>query len=63
MKGLPADVSYTIAYDRSALIDRAVKTLEEKLIEESIVVALVCLLFLLHFRSALVAIVILPSRC
>src|SRR5665811_1860034 len=48
------------AYDRSTLIDRAVKTLEEKLIEESIVVALVCILFLLHFRSALVAIIILP---
>lgn len=60
MKGLPADVSYTVAYDRSALIQRAVKTLEEKLIEESIVVALVCIAFLLHFRSALVAILILP---
>jgi Cu(I)/Ag(I) efflux system membrane protein CusA/SilA len=60
MKGLPPDVSYTIAYDRSALIGRAVNTLEEKLIEESVVVALVCLLFLLHVRSALVAIVILP---
>src|SRR6185369_1594782 len=42
MKGLPADVGYQIAYDRSALIHRAVKTLEEKLIEESLVVALVC---------------------
>jgi copper/silver efflux system protein len=60
MKGLPADVSYTVAYDRTALIDRAVATLEEKLIEESIVVALVCIVFLLHFRSALVAIIILP---
>src|SRR5437899_9423949 len=60
MKGLPADVSYTVAYDRTALIGRAVKTLEEKLIEESIVVALVCLAFLLHLRSALVAIIILP---
>jgi Cu(I)/Ag(I) efflux system membrane protein CusA/SilA len=60
MKGLPADVSYTVAYDRSALVDRAVATLEEKLIEESIVVAAVCILFLLHFRSALVAILILP---
>jgi Cu(I)/Ag(I) efflux system membrane protein CusA/SilA len=60
MRGLPPDVHYAIAYDRSALIDRAVKTLEEKLIEESIVVALVCALFLMHFRSALVAIVILP---
>ncbi|PYJ02545.1 MAG: CusA/CzcA family heavy metal efflux RND transporter, partial [Verrucomicrobia bacterium] len=46
--------------DRSALIERAVKTLEEKLLEESLVVALVCILFLLHFRSALVAILILP---
>jgi Cu(I)/Ag(I) efflux system membrane protein CusA/SilA len=60
MNGLPADVTYTVAYDRSALIQRAVKTLEEKLIEESIVVALVCVAFLLHFRSALVAILILP---
>jgi Cu(I)/Ag(I) efflux system membrane protein CusA/SilA len=60
MKSLPADVTYTITYDRTALIDRSVKTLEEKLLEESCVVALVCILFLLHFRSALVAIVILP---
>src|SRR6266542_2056505 len=60
MKGLLPDVSYTVAYDRTALIDRAVATLEEKLVEESIVVALVCIVFLLHFRSALVAIVILP---
>jgi len=60
MKGLPPDVTYQIAYDRSALINRAVKTLEEKLIEESIVVALVCLAFLLHLRSSLVAILVLP---
>ncbi|HXR27150.1 MAG TPA: efflux RND transporter permease subunit [Candidatus Baltobacteraceae bacterium] len=60
MRSLPKGVSYTIAYDRTALIDRAVKTLEEKLIEESAVVALVCVLFLLHLRSAFVAIVILP---
>jgi copper/silver efflux system protein len=60
MKGLPPDVSYTVAYDRTALIDRAVSTLEQKLVEESIVVALVCIVFLLHFRSALVAIIILP---
>jgi Cu(I)/Ag(I) efflux system membrane protein CusA/SilA len=60
MKGLPPDVTYSIAYDRSALIERAVKTLEEKLLEESIVVALVCLAFLMHLRSAFVAIVILP---
>ncbi len=60
MKALPADVKVTVNYDRSELIDHAVKTLEEKLIEESIVVALVCFLFLLHLRSALVAIVVLP---
>ncbi|HTL73928.1 MAG TPA: efflux RND transporter permease subunit [bacterium] len=60
MKALPGDVKVTVNYDRTALIDRAVKTLEEKLIEESIVVALVCFLFLLHLRSALVAIVVLP---
>ncbi len=60
MNGLPSDVHYSVAYDRTALIDRAVKTLEEKLIEESIVVALVCIAFLMHLRSALVAILILP---
>ena len=60
MKGLPADVHYSVAYDRTALIGRAVKTLEEKLIEEGIVVALVCIAFLMHLRSALVAILILP---
>jgi Cu(I)/Ag(I) efflux system membrane protein CusA/SilA len=60
MKGLPPDVAVTVNYDRSALIQRAVRTLEEKLIEESIVVVLVCVAFLLHFRSALVVIVVLP---
>ncbi len=60
MKSLPEGVSYTMVYDRTTLIDEAVKTLQEKLIEESLVVALVCIAFLLHFRSALVAIVILP---
>ena len=60
MRSLPPDVKATIVYDRSALIQRAVRTLEEKLIEESLVVALVCLAFLLHLRSALVAIIILP---
>jgi len=60
MKSLPADLHCTIAYDRSALIDRAVATLRAKLVEESIVVALVCLAFLLSFSSSLVAIVILP---
>jgi copper/silver efflux system protein len=60
MKALPEDVKVTVNYDRTELIDRAVKTLEEKLIEECLVVALVCLAFLLHLRSALVAIIILP---
>ncbi len=60
MKSVPEGVTYTITYDRTDLIERAVKTLQEKLIEECIVVAIVCVLFLLHFRSALVAIVILP---
>jgi Cu(I)/Ag(I) efflux system membrane protein CusA/SilA len=60
MTALPPDVTYQIAYDRTALIDRSVETLQHKLLEESAVVALVCLLFLLHLRSALVAIIILP---
>ncbi len=60
METLPPDVKVTVVYDRTALINRAVATLDEKLIEESIVVALVCLAFLLHLRSALVAILILP---
>jgi Cu(I)/Ag(I) efflux system membrane protein CusA/SilA len=60
MKSLPEGVTYSVAYDRTALIDRAVHTLKEKLIEESVVVALVCLLFLMHLRSSLVAIIILP---
>jgi Cu(I)/Ag(I) efflux system membrane protein CusA/SilA len=59
MTTLP-DVTYTITYDRSALIQRAVRTLEQKLLEESVVVALVCIAFLLHLRSALVAMVVLP---
>lgn len=60
MKSLPPDVHYTITYDRTSLIDRAVETLRSKLVEECLVVALVCLLFLLHLRSALVAVVVLP---
>ena len=47
-------------YDRSDLIDRAIATLERTLTEESIIVALVCIVFLLHVRSALVAIIMLP---
>ncbi|MEQ6342212.1 MAG: efflux RND transporter permease subunit [Gammaproteobacteria bacterium] len=58
--GLPAGVEIVETYDRSALISRAVANLKEKLLEESLVVALVCLVFLFHLRSALVAIVSLP---
>ncbi|PYJ68130.1 MAG: CusA/CzcA family heavy metal efflux RND transporter [Verrucomicrobia bacterium] len=57
---LPAGVRIVPVYDRSDLIRRAIATLREKLIEESIVVALVCLVFLWHIRSALVAIITLP---
>ena len=57
---LPAGVEIVETYDRSALIERAVANLRDKLVEEFIVVALVCAIFLLHFRSALVAIVTLP---
>jgi len=59
-KGLPEGVTVEVGYDRSALIERAVDTLKGKLLEESIVVAIVCIIFLLHFRSALVAIITLP---
>jgi Cu(I)/Ag(I) efflux system membrane protein CusA/SilA len=58
--GLPEGVEIQVAYDRSTLIERAVDTLKEKLLEESAVVALVCIAFLLHFRSSLVAIITLP---
>jgi len=57
---LPAGVRIVPVYDRSELIRRAISTLREKLIEESIVVALVCIVFLWHVRSSLVAIITLP---
>jgi len=59
-KGLPEGVEIISGYDRSALIERAVTTLKTKLTEEMIVVALICIIFLLHFRSAFVAIFTLP---
>ena len=59
-KGLPEGVEIITVYDRSALIHRAIDTLKEKLIEESIVVAIICVVFLLHLRSAFVAIFTLP---
>ncbi|HYX62912.1 MAG TPA: efflux RND transporter permease subunit, partial [Burkholderiales bacterium] len=57
---LPAGVEIVPVYDRSSLIKRAVANLEQKLVEEFVVVALVCLLFLFHLRSGFVAIVSLP---
>ncbi|HEU0301397.1 MAG TPA: CusA/CzcA family heavy metal efflux RND transporter, partial [Longimicrobium sp.] len=59
-RALPRGVVFVAGYDRSGLIERAIATLREKLVEESIIVALVTVLFLLHARSALVAIVTLP---
>jgi Cu(I)/Ag(I) efflux system membrane protein CusA/SilA len=58
--GLPEGVQILSVYDRSDLIHRAIETLKHTLFEESLIVAAVCILFLLHVRSALVAIVMLP---
>ncbi len=58
--GLPPGVSLTTVYDRSELIYRAIANLRHTLLEESVIVALVCIVFLAHARSALVAIVMLP---
>jgi Cu(I)/Ag(I) efflux system membrane protein CusA/SilA len=57
---LPPGVRIVPVYDRSQLIVRSINTLRAKLIEESIIVSLVCIVFLWHFRSALVAIIMLP---
>jgi Cu(I)/Ag(I) efflux system membrane protein CusA/SilA len=58
--GLPEGVEIRTVYDRSSLIHRAIQTLKETLIEECLIVALICIVFLLHVRSALAAIVTLP---
>jgi Cu(I)/Ag(I) efflux system membrane protein CusA/SilA len=58
--GLPEGVTIEAVYDRSELIHRAIDTLKRTLLEESLIVALVCIVFLLHVRSALVAILMLP---
>ena len=58
--GLPEGVEIVPVYDRTALIERSIDTLLEKLLEEMAIVALVCALFLLHVRSALVAVLTLP---
>jgi len=59
-QGLPSDVEIVTVYDRSHLIERSVRILVEKLLEEGLAVALICIIFLLHFRSSLVAIITLP---
>jgi len=58
--GLPEGVAIQAVYDRSDLINRAIENLKHTLLEESAIVALVCIVFLMHVRSALVAIVMLP---
>ncbi|ACV26718.1 efflux RND transporter permease subunit [Kangiella koreensis] len=58
--GLPEGVEVVTVYDRSGLIERAVENLWHKLLEEFLVVALVCMIFLFHIRSSLVAIISLP---
>ncbi len=58
--GLPEGVTVQTVYDRSELINSAIETLKRTLIEESLIVAAVCIIFLLHVRSALVAILMLP---
>lgn len=59
-KSLPKGVEVVTTYDRSGLIKRAVETLKSKLVEESIVVVLVCFVFLFHLRSALIVVISLP---
>jgi len=59
-RGLPEGVEIVTTYDRADLIGRAVSTLGEKLVQEFIIVVLVCLLFLFHFRSSLVVLLTLP---
>ncbi|MBT7388714.1 MAG: efflux RND transporter permease subunit, partial [Gammaproteobacteria bacterium] len=59
-QGLPEGVEVVTVYDRSDLIDRAIANLSETLVEELIIVALVCLAFLFHLRSSLVAVISLP---
>ena len=60
-QGLPPGVGIEVGYDRSDLIDRSIATLTDTLIEEITVVALVCILFLLHARSELVAVFVVPT--
>jgi copper/silver efflux system protein len=57
---LPEGVEFVTTYDRSTLIEHAIENLQEKLVEEMLIVSLVCVVFLWHLRSALVAILTLP---
>ncbi len=59
-QGLPEGVTIETGYDRSGLIERSIDTLKKKLLEEMAVVAIICIIFLLHFRSAFVALFTLP---
>jgi len=58
--GLPDEIEIEVAYDRSGLIERSIKSLTDTLVEELVIVSLICILFLFHFRSALVAIISIP---
>ena len=58
--GLPEGVEIVTVYDRSGLISRAIASLWKSLVEELAIVALICVIFLLHFRSSLVAVISLP---
>jgi len=60
-QGLPPDVKIVPVYDRSSLIERAIDNLRDKVLEEILIVALVCIFFLLHGRSAFVAVFTLPT--
>jgi Cu(I)/Ag(I) efflux system membrane protein CusA/SilA len=60
MPSLPEGTKIVPVYDRSGLINSAIDTLKHTLLEESVIAALVCIVFLLHIRSALVAILMLP---
>jgi len=59
-KGLPPGVKFNVAYDRSSLIESAIDTLKRTLIEEIIIVSLVIIIFLFHFRSSIIVIITLP---
>lgn len=59
--GLPEGIEVVVTYDRSGLIERAVDTLKVKIVEECLIVGLICILFLFHFRSAIVVIFTLPG--